>query len=484
VSKSIIKKHNDYLAFAKRWRRCRDVIEGQDYIHAGADMYLPRLDRQDDRQFKDYIERTRFFNASDRTVKGMLGLVFRKQPMVEPTETILEEDINHQGTTLSEYCYDILNELLIVGRVGTLVDHPAVGEATSRAQAEALNLTPQWAMYTTENIYDWSFAFVNNVYQLVRVMLFDGVDSAADSEVYKYRELILENGVYIQRLYESVDEQAEPSLVDELLPKIDGKALSYIPFYFHGIDSRQHVVDKPPMLDLFDTNIKHYQLKADHIHALHYVALPTPYVLGVDAEEAPQSIGPQRIWAISNEQATVGMLEFAGAGITSIQDELTSIESHMAQLGSRMLAPETTNKQETATAAGIRSLSENSVLAGITKRLNLQLSRIWNVTLEWAGIAFDDSAVQLNFDFMPNALPAQDLLALVTSWQSGAISKETLFYNLQQGEIIPDHLNYEDEEEIIAAELPEVINDGGSSNFGDTDEAVDSDTESESGDSE
>ena len=150
----------------------------------------------------------------------------------------------------------------------------------------------------------------------------------------------------------------------------------------------------------------------------------------------------------------MGLLEFTGAGVGAIQEELTSIELAMAQLGSRMLAPET-NINETATAATIKSMSENSTLASIVRGLNKQLTKLWGMTLAWAGSPDEDASVQLNFDFLPAKLAGNDLTAVVSAWQTGAISKETLFYNLQQGEVVASDLTFDDEEARIEGETPE-----------------------------
>lgn len=453
---SIIDKHSEYNSNLAKWARCRAVVEGQDAIHAGKETYLPRIGKQDDDQYDAYRARARFFNASDRTVSGMNGLVFRKDPIVEPEGQAFEDDVSHQGISLDEYASDVLRELLIVGRCGTLVDYPTMTGSKTVAQAEAENATPMWAFYTAENIYDWSFSFINNVYQLTRVMLFDGVDSSGAKEIYNYRELLLEDGVYVQKLYKADDVEADPVLFDTVMPNMNGKALGFIPFIIHGISGRMQKVDKPPLIDLFDTNIKHYQLKADHAHALHYVALPTPYAIGVDSDESPDSIGPQRIWNISNEGASVGILEFSGSGVGAIASELTTIETHMAQLGSRILAPEV-NINETATASEIKSMSENSTLSIIAGGTSKQLTKAWQWSLTWMGKQAEavDAFVELNKAFLPVTLAGSDLLAIVTSWQSGAISKPTMFKNLQRGDVIPDGATYEEEEQKIDEETPE-----------------------------
>jgi hypothetical protein len=57
--------------------------------------------------------------------------------------------------------------------------------------------------------------------------------------------------------------------------------------------------------------------------------------------------------------------------------------------------------------------------------------------------------VKLNTDFETAHLNGHDLAALVSAWQAGAISQNTLLHNLRQGEILPPGRS--DEEELRLA---------------------------------
>ena len=52
-------------------------------------------------------------------------------------------------------------------------------------------------------------------------------------------------------------------------------------------------------------------------------------------------------------------------------------------------------------------------------------------------------------------MTAQELTALVKSWQSGAVSQETMHDLLRKGEIIPDGRSNEEEAALIKAESRE-----------------------------
>jgi hypothetical protein len=68
---------------------------------------------------------------------------------------------------------------------------------------------------------------------------------------------------------------------------------------------------------------------------------------------------------------------------------------------------------------------------------------------DWSNIT-GDVKVELNRDFIPNSMTAQDLDSLVKAWQSGSISHQTLFDNLVAGDIITQDVSFDDEMERIA----------------------------------
>lgn len=123
----------------------------------------------------------------------------------------------------------------------------------------------------------------------------------------------------------------------------------------------------------------------------------------------------------------------------------------MAVLGARMLEAQKKGV-ESAEVAGIHRAGENSLLAGIAQAISLGLTAALQTFSNWAG-GSGTVMVALNRDFFPAPMSAQDLTALVMSWQQGAISKQTLFDNLQAGQIISEGTTFEAEEVRINDQL-------------------------------
>ncbi len=81
----------------------------------------------------------------------------------------------------------------------------------------------------------------------------------------------------------------------------------------------------------------------------------------------------------------------------------------------------------------------------MSQTISQGLTRALQWFAEWSGVQGVVS-YQLNKDFIPATLSAQELTALVATWQSGAISANPLFENLKAGEIIADNISFEDEQ--------------------------------------
>ena len=124
----------------------------------------------------------------------------------------------------------------------------------------------------------------------------------------------------------------------------------------------------------------------------------------------------------------------------------------MAVLGARLLEDQK-KAVETADAIRLRHSGENSLLATIADTVSRGLTVALTWLAEWQSAAGDVS-VQLNKDFVDVAMTPQEITAMVAAWQSGGISRETLFYNLQRGEVIPAERTFEEEVELIERDAP------------------------------
>lgn len=456
-------QHPQYAAFASVWRTCRDAATGQRSIHAGGELYLPKLSEQTDDQYKAYKARALYFNATGRTVEGMVGLIFRKSPVVEVPKAMESwlEDINHAGKSLYGFVEETLDEIIKVGRGGILIDFPPrpateAGKAITIDQAQKLSLRPYMAWYCAEDILNWKTGRVGNLTKLVQVFLSEAYDNEGKADI-QIRELTILTGSYAQNVWrkrKTAAGQDEWYLHETVIPVKSGKPLTEIPFFFLAPREPDADVQAPPIEDLAYINISHYQNSADLENGAHVSGLPTPVFTGVtQGEDDPKiHLGTGTSILLPDPNSKAEFLHVGSEGFASLEKLMDRKEQQMAAIGARIIAPEKKGI-EAAETAQIRRGGESSVLAAIAGSISMVITKALLYMAEWGGIT-GEPRFELNKDYLPAAMDAAMLRELVAAWQSGAISEETFFETLQAGEMVPESLTFEDEKERKADSPP------------------------------
>lgn len=459
---SVTNLHKEYDKHKWQWKRCRDVIAGKDALlqnglsrerfsgslynpNFNVDVYLPRLVNQTDQEYAAYAERAGFFNATGRTLDALTGLIFAKNPAWELPAAIAPyaDDITLTDTNLREFSEQVVEQQVAVGRVGIMVDYPVDAPINvSIAEAEALNLRPFLRWYSAESIINWRTTFVRGVEVLVMVVLKETVEVRQDeftsSEVDQYRVLDLTPEGYRVRVMNE-----DGDLLSEAFPLQRGARMNYIPFIILGAGSSSVDVQKPPLLDLVETNIAHYRNSADYEHGLHFTGLPTPYVAGVQLEEGQTlSVGSMSAWVFPDPSAKADYLEFKGDGLETLRNAMKDKEQRMAVLGARMLMNDTRGAEALGTME-LRTAADRSLLASIARAASDAIAKALNIMAEWVG-APQTATFSLNTDYGASRMQPQMMQQLVSAYQSDAIPLSVLFENLQRGEIISQAMTYEE----------------------------------------
>jgi hypothetical protein len=201
-------------------------------------------------------------------------------------------------------------------------------------------------------------------------------------------------------------------------------------------------VRKPLLMDLVDVSFDHYRRGADLVNGEHYTALPTPWVAGVHLDEGETlNIGSTTAWTFGNHEATVGYLEFTGAGLGSIKSSLADLERQMAVLGARMLSEDTRGAEAVGTME-LRTASERSILAAVARDVSDCLRQCLDWMAQWVG-AQPNTEFSLNTDYGVHTMTPEKMRALREALNDGSITLETFFEQMQKGEIISPDAEYE-----------------------------------------
>lgn len=472
--------HPDYDAAYPKWRKCRDAYAGSDAVkHACLESagrmsgpviidgrpeypasYLPVLDGMEADQYHAYVTRALWYGATKRTVQGLTGAVFRKDAHVAAPEKIEPhlDDITMDGdVTLPELAKKLLEELLVIGRVGLLVDM-----ASDAVAAPARR--PYWVPYKAEQIINWSTRRVKGQMVLAMVVLQEEVETPGDDPFVsecqtQWRVLKLDaDNLYAIEIWKKVESGSDPAkktityeLDETIAPTNKGKRLDFIPFCFIGPNGMTSSIETPPLLDLIDVNFSHFRSSADYEHGLHYAALPTPWATGFDPD-SDLKIGPSTVWISNNPEGKVGMLEFTGQGLKPIADAIKEKEQKMAALGARLLETQGRSGVEAAETIRLRQSGEQGALHSIAATLSQALTKVLQWHAAWSGVTPDDvTRVDVNNDFYDADMPPLLFQALIGALQSELISYETFYYNLQKGDVARPGITADEERQLITA---------------------------------
>jgi hypothetical protein len=451
-------RHPDYRLTLPQWVRCRDTFAGSDAVKAKGTAYLPLLEGHgttNSTGYIGYLARALFYPAVGRTTAGLAGLVFAKLPTVKGVPKAAQpsfEDVTLTGTSLGAYGMHLCIEDLVTGRVGTLIDMPDNAPTNSPR--------PYWVSYTAEQIVNWRVERINGKLKPVLIVLEEQDEQTKSGDPFdietktQYRVLELKDSVYTVTVYtQDTNDKTKFIAGTPRIPLRRGQPLDFIPFTCLTANDVGFDITPPPLLPLVDVNLSHYRTSADHEHGAHFTALPTPYITGHKMPPGEiLTIGSGNAWVL-DEKATAGMLEFSGAGLGSLAALKEEKRQLMATLGARMLETDK-NTAEAAMTVRLRHAGEASAMSVLADALGQSMTQSMRWHLWWSGMEDEQAAkasVSMNPEVMEE-LSSDDARALVEMWQKDAISKETLYYNLQWGEWTRPGVTFAEEEATIKKE--------------------------------
>ena len=436
-----------YDDMAPFWQKCRDAHEGQAAVIDRGPDYVPPLDTQSPTEYMAYLRRSVFFNATARTVQGMVGACFRRSPSIAggAADQYLG-DVTMTDDSFDGLAKTAMRELLTVGRYGLLCDYS--GEENR----------PYLVPYVAENIINWRTERIGGRSVVTMIVLSemahveDVNDEYEQTEQQRLRVLSLENGIYIVRVYVKVKSAASQReqyvLVDEAVPTVAGAPLEYIPFVCINSNTVGMEIEKPPLLDLVDVNLHHWRLSCDYNHGLHYTGLPTAIAAGFPKSNEGYRIGAGAAWWSEEPNARAYYLEFTGEGLTAMRDALSEDEAKMAALGGRLLEKQK-HQAEAAAAMRIRSAGDQATLGGITETLDRGLTQAVALLNVWIGATPEGVEVILNNDFFAEQMTGDEAVKLMQIVQAGYMTVDNLLFLYDRGELLRPETSPQEEREML-----------------------------------
>jgi len=429
---------------AERWKTVRDVVSGDQAMRCGG--YLPDLnaaDKSEENRARNvaYVERAVFYGATGRTLDGLVGLAFRRDPRstLPPQLEYLLKDADGRKNSIYQQSQASVGNVLEVGRHGLYVDFD-----------ERLN-RPVIKAYAAESIINWRF----DNGQLSLVVLKECVEVPDDfglTEVVQYRELALDGGVFVCRVWQ--DNGAGLTMIEQTIPRSSASTFDFIPFQFIGSRNNDADIDDSPLYDLAKLNVAHFRNSADYEDSVFYVGQAQPYIAGL-TEEWRDHLEADKTAYIGSRKAmllpTGGSFGFAQPEPnTLVKEAMDQKEAQMVAMGARLL--DQTRAAVTATQNENDKEASTSILSMCVSNVN----EAYQSVIGWCGKYLNitvpaDASYKINQEYAKAKIDAQVVTALVSAWQSGAMAKPDLrAYLRAEGVIAAERTDEEIEADLLA----------------------------------
>jgi hypothetical protein len=443
VSESPFVRSLEVIGMMPDWSVMAAVTRGTNYIRDLSETYLPQEPREDDDAYETRVDRSVLSPYTSRLIETAAGAILRKPIHIEGDPYWLEiaQNIDGLGSNINEYARRALVSSLTYGHSAILVDYPAAMGARNLAEERAMGRRPYFVHVDAPQIWGWRKESGTNRLLQVRIHDYDVRPLNEFGEEQIEEMLVIYPGRFDK--YTLGQEVVE-------FTQTGGYSLEEIPLVPIYSNRRGLLVSQPPLLDIANLNITHYQRQADLIHALHIAAMPTLVLEGWDDTTGSATMGVN--YAIAMQPGNKAYYVQADATSFDAQmAELQSLESQMSTLGVTKLFGQKF-VAESAEAKRIDQAQSNSVLSIISQELESALNQAFAFAAQYVGMEPPEITIDRDFDYY--RLIGQDVSVLAQLNQMGKISDSMLLEILRRGEILPDNINIEDEIEASAENMP------------------------------
>jgi hypothetical protein len=417
------------------WGLIETLLGGTYKIRKGHRKYLPQEPREQDISYDARLLRSVLAPYYVRLERMLAGMLTRKPVRLDDVPDVIREqlfDVDLQGNDLQTWLFAASRICIRYGHVGVLVDAPAAGQ----------NGRPYWVTYTPREILGFRTELKDGKQELTQLRLAE--------------KIVVPDGLYGEKQVEQVrvltpgafeihqkDQKGDFIIVDE-----GRTSLSEIPFSV-AYSNRMGILESlPPLADIAELNLQHYQVQSDLSNQLHISAVPMLALFGFPAAAEEISAGPGEAMALP-EGSDARYIEPAGNSYEAQFKQLDRIAEQINALGLASILGSKLSA-ETAEAKRIDRSQGDSTMMVVAQQMQDMIDNCLRFHAEYMQERTAGSSL-VNRDFMGIRLDPQEIQALLQLYTAGTITQETLLLQLEAGEVLGDDFDVEQEIEATQA---------------------------------
>lgn len=440
-----------YMRGAERRLLASTLMGGTAAMRKAGETFLPREYAEDTVAYAARLSRTTLFNAFSKTVVDMVGRIFAKPVQVgdDVPEAIEElcDNVDLTGRDLNTFAYEVALDAMACGVSFILQDMPpALPEGATRADEIATGARPYLVHIKAEDLIGWKTTTIAGREVATQIRIVECVDEPdpkspyEDAKVEQVRVIEVGEGNCLWTTYRQDDEKAWA--VHEV-GTMAAREIPITPVYFSRCGFFE---GKPPLADLAELNLAHWQSSSDQRNILHVARVPILFGSGW-GEKDTLTIGAGTFARATAADSKLVYVEHSGAAIEAGRNDLKDLETQMQAMGLQLLI----NKPAATATGEIRDdAKENSALFMMADALEDALEAALAGMGAYIGQP-EGGSVNVNKEFGGISVGAVDQNTLLTMCERGLISHETLLREMQRRGVLADDFDPEDEAEKLSA---------------------------------
>lgn len=451
----------EYVRHAEMWKLPRTLMGGTKAMRAAGRIYLPQEAKESDEAYKARVARSTLFNGFRKTVKDMTGKVFTKNIVLKkdvPSQIVsYAENIDLAGRHLNVFARDVFFDTLQPGIGYILTEMPApLAQGTGRAgevtmaDEQAAGRRPYLIFIKAEDLIGWQSTIINGVVTLTQARIREVANVPDGSFATKCvpQVRVLTPGKW--EIWREATEGADKGK----WVKVNGgeTSLTVIPLAPVYINRTGFMTGEPPLEDLADLNVAHWQSQSDQRNILHVARVPILFMAGFGEDDTIE-IGASSAVRSSSPAAKMEYVEHSGNAIGSGDKDLANLEFQMQTQGLQLLVPQPGGK--TATGEVHDDIKENSQLAMMAGALGDAIEQSFGFMALYMKLPeIKGGSVVVNTDFGIMAGAALDIPDIIAAKNAGLIDKQTAIEELKRRGLLSDDVDVDVVLDRLATEAP------------------------------
>lgn len=477
---------SDYAAMAPYWSMVETLLEGASAVRK-VEAYLPQFPNESLANYKYRLKNAKFTNIYRDVVENLAAKPFTKEVRLtgddySPAIKALVEDVDGSGNHLHAFATTFFFRAVNDAIDWILVDYPSMPEGATLADERASGARPFWVEVRAQDMLAVYSAPISGQEQFVYARIREISTELDDNEeitVTRVRILVRdpitdeETGRitgYAPARFELWEQGRDDTKVWSQIDsgQISIGAIALVPMMTGRRAGRSWRV-LPPMKDVAELQIEHYQAETNLKMAKELTAFPmltgngvTPPMETYERDdgtrgERPQTvpIGPAAVlYAPASADGDHGEWKFIEPGAQSLKflsEEIDKTEDQMRELGRMPMTAGTSGI--TQIAAALQSQKASSAIQAWAWLLKDALERAFKFTAMWLGETIEPTvfvntqiAIDLGNDKVPDTLRNMR--------KDGDLSQHTYWEQMRERGVLSQEFDSVLEETRLIEEMP------------------------------